>query len=65
MSYNYQWTVSGFLLLFTSLIAAQTVKVDQQQEQSVKLFLGGDVMSGRGIDQAMPHPVDLFCMNLM
>jgi poly-gamma-glutamate capsule biosynthesis protein CapA/YwtB (metallophosphatase superfamily) len=25
---------------------------------SLRLFLCGDVMTGRGIDQALPHPVD-------
>jgi poly-gamma-glutamate synthesis protein (capsule biosynthesis protein) len=25
-------------------------------QESVKLFLCGDVMTGRGIDQALPHP---------
>src|SRR6266566_4697170 len=26
--------------------------------ETVRLFLCGDVMTGRGIDQALPHPVD-------
>lgn len=26
--------------------------------QTITLFLGGDVMSGRGIDQILPHPAD-------
>src|SRR5262245_24146368 len=25
---------------------------------SLRIFLGGDVMTGRGIDQALPHPVN-------
>ena len=25
---------------------------------SLRVFLCGDVMTGRGIDQALPHPVD-------
>jgi len=29
-----------------------------QQRQIVRLFLCGDVMLGRGIDQALPHPCD-------
>ncbi|HHO67557.1 MAG TPA: poly-gamma-glutamate biosynthesis protein, partial [Gammaproteobacteria bacterium] len=24
----------------------------------IRLFLGGDVMTGRGIDQVLPHPGD-------
>jgi poly-gamma-glutamate synthesis protein (capsule biosynthesis protein) len=28
------------------------------QRRSLTLFLGGDVMTGRGIDQALPHPSD-------
>ena len=26
--------------------------------QTIRLFLGGDVMTGRGIDQILPHPAD-------
>src|SRR6266702_5874178 len=28
------------------------------QPPTLRVFLGGDVMTGRGIDQALPHPVD-------
>jgi poly-gamma-glutamate capsule biosynthesis protein CapA/YwtB (metallophosphatase superfamily) len=28
-------------------------------EASVTLFLCGDVMTGRGIDQILPHPAEL------
>ncbi len=28
------------------------------QTQNIALFLGGDVMTGRGIDQILPHPCD-------
>lgn len=28
------------------------------QPRSLRVFLCGDVMTGRGIDQALPHPVD-------
>ena len=28
------------------------------QAESIRLFLCGDVMTGRGIDQVLPHPND-------
>jgi poly-gamma-glutamate capsule biosynthesis protein CapA/YwtB (metallophosphatase superfamily) len=28
------------------------------QADSIRLFLCGDVMTGRGIDQVLPHPND-------
>ena len=28
------------------------------QADSIRLFLCGDVMTGRGIDQVLPHPTD-------
>src|SRR6266480_4194242 len=31
---------------------------DNSQTKTLRLFLCGDVMTGRGIDQALPHPVD-------
>ncbi len=31
---------------------------DNPQTKTLRLFLCGDVMTGRGIDQALPHPVD-------
>ena len=31
---------------------------NMDSRRHIKLFLGGDVMTGRGIDQVLPHPVD-------
>src|SRR5436190_3316281 len=31
---------------------------DNSQTKTLRLFLCGDVMTGRGIDQALPHPVN-------
>jgi len=31
---------------------------DNSQTKTLRLFLSGDVMTGRGIDQALPHPVN-------
>ena len=28
------------------------------QAEPISMFLGGDVMTGRGIDQVLPHPGD-------
>ena len=30
----------------------------QNRQHSVKLFMAGDVMTGRGVDQVLPHPGD-------
>ncbi|MGB7786814.1 MAG: CapA family protein, partial [Salinimicrobium sp.] len=58
---------SGFLLAFLLLLLPltdlsamqnQTLVNAQQKEKSLKLFLAGDVMLGRGIDQAMKVSVD-------
>lgn len=31
-------------------------KQSTRDRQGIRLFLGGDVMTGRGIDQILPHP---------
>jgi poly-gamma-glutamate synthesis protein (capsule biosynthesis protein) len=31
---------------------------DNSQTKTLRVFLGGDVMTGRGIDQVLPYPVD-------
>lgn len=33
-------------------------KANENQKQDIKLFLAGDVMTGRGVDQALPYSVD-------
>jgi poly-gamma-glutamate capsule biosynthesis protein CapA/YwtB (metallophosphatase superfamily) len=38
--------------------AAQSQAADPQARPFVRLFLCGDVMTGRGIDQVLPHPCD-------
>ncbi|MEN8108417.1 MAG: CapA family protein [Pseudomonadota bacterium] len=35
-----------------------TAQQDKQKPDSVTLFVAGDVMTGRGIDQVLPHPGD-------
>lgn len=37
---------------------AQLPSTEQPSPQAVRLFLCGDVMLGRGIDQVLPHPCD-------
>jgi poly-gamma-glutamate synthesis protein (capsule biosynthesis protein) len=38
---------------------AKTMAAENSNDvQIIRLFLGGDVMTGRGIDQILPHPVD-------
>ncbi|MEA2094994.1 MAG: CapA family protein [Pseudomonadota bacterium] len=36
----------------------QITQADKQRPDSVTLFVAGDVMTGRGIDQVLPHPGD-------
>ena len=53
-----------FLRFCTSLALIRTgmhtgtVMADSQSDATVTLFLAGDVMTGRGIDQVLPHPGD-------
>ena len=55
---------SGGLLLgllgrgMTPALAATTGDDVPVQDETVTLFLGGDAMTGRGIDQVLPHPSD-------
>ena len=37
---------------------AQAIRDQRQDARAVTLFLAGDVMTGRGIDQVLPHPGD-------
>ncbi|MDT8449840.1 MAG: CapA family protein, partial [Wenzhouxiangellaceae bacterium] len=39
-------------------MAPEPSKSHSGQRQRLKLFLAGDVMTGRGIDQILPHPSD-------
>lgn len=48
-------TISGQADLAMSVTARST---DPRPPRSVRLFLCGDVMTGRGIDQMLPHPCD-------
>ena len=49
-----KYSVSTSLFLMTQTTAQQ----DKQKPDSVTLFVAGDVMTGRGIDQVLPHPGD-------
>lgn len=42
----------------TSGVAADTDAVSSRSDSGVVVFLTGDVMTGRGIDQILPHPGD-------
>ena len=51
----------AFIYLFilqsiTMPIYAEEMRDREQKTQPVTLFLSGDVMTGRGIDQVLPHP---------
>src|SRR6056297_3727345 len=52
-----------FIFAFESGIKSQSTQESMLQKvkessSNVKLFLCGDVMTGRGVDQALPHSVD-------
>ena len=47
-----KYSVSTSLFMMTQTTAQQ----DKQKPDSVTLFVAGDVMTGRGIDQVLPHP---------
>jgi poly-gamma-glutamate capsule biosynthesis protein CapA/YwtB (metallophosphatase superfamily) len=60
---------AGLLLLFTGIfsyavelnVTREPVRSDPMKfnkENTIRLFLSGDVMTGRGIDQILPHPGD-------
>jgi poly-gamma-glutamate synthesis protein (capsule biosynthesis protein) len=50
---------SGAILLLPAFAQAKTMTADSSNDaQTLRLFLGGDVMTGRGIDQILPHPAD-------
>lgn len=44
------------MCLFITLTAA--LAVDKAMASDIKIFMCGDVMTGRGIDQVLPHPSD-------
>lgn len=65
MKWGIFWTVmvfGAFTLLPGSSCLAQTKKtamtVQENLNNGVRLFLCGDVMTGRGIDQVLPHSTD-------
>jgi poly-gamma-glutamate synthesis protein (capsule biosynthesis protein) len=43
---------------FFSLAAIWTPAIGQEMTGHIKIFMCGDVMTGRGIDQVLPHPSD-------
>ena len=47
-------SAGGLILLFRPAL----VKPQVMDNEHITLFLCGDVMSGRGIDQVLPHSVD-------
>ncbi|MFD2517259.1 CapA family protein [Salinimicrobium flavum] len=55
-----KWRIIILLAIFIGFWfnAGAQGKDKPMEEQRIKLFLGGDVMTGRGIDQALPVSVD-------
>ena len=54
---HFGWAVLAATLLPQRLLQAQQVS-STMNKKSVTLFLCGDVMTGRGIDQILPYPSD-------
>lgn len=50
------WNRRQFLRMSGGALAAWPGSGSPGSEGNVTLFLGGDVMTGRGIDQVLPHP---------
>jgi len=47
----------SFVLLFvTACLPTATYAAKMPGNHSITLFMAGDVMIGRGIDQVLPHP---------
>ena len=62
---NWYFTAYGFLCLFFFGPSKESIDVfdiklkmatNYSTDRSIRLFLCGDVMTGRGIDQILPHP---------
>ncbi|MDJ0592550.1 MAG: hypothetical protein QNJ72_21590 [Pleurocapsa sp. MO_226.B13] len=53
---------SGVFTILDIMEKAQSQANNQlsTKENLIVIFLGGDVMTGRGIDQILPHPSDPF-----
>ncbi len=51
---------AGTIVIALNASASQTTDSSSQPDDSplITLFLCGDVMTGRGIDQVLPHPND-------
>ena len=54
----YLLTGPFILQSMTMPLYAEEIRDREQKPQPVTLFLSGDVMTGRGIDQVLPHPND-------
>lgn len=39
--------------------------IGRNSGETVRMFLCGDLMTGRGLDQVLSHPVDRNCANAM
>ncbi|MBW6534027.1 MAG: CapA family protein [Mariniphaga sp.] len=62
---NFFYTTMAFIIIMATDTVSGNTQYDKRMSTnsinsktaSVQLFLCGDVMTGRGIDQALPHPV--------
>ncbi len=52
------WFYSSVLLLATVGMPTVTYAIEMSTSHAITLFMAGDIMTGRGIDQVLPHPGD-------
>jgi poly-gamma-glutamate synthesis protein (capsule biosynthesis protein) len=55
--YN-SWGHVLILLFVTAASPAEAYAASMPKSQTITLFMAGDVMTGRGIDQVLPYPGD-------
>jgi len=52
------YALAGIFSLMTEPLYSEDATKEEQMSHLIKIFMCGDVMTGRGIDQILPHPSD-------
>jgi poly-gamma-glutamate synthesis protein (capsule biosynthesis protein) len=52
----YGFTALIFCILFSEQASGGEKKMKEQRSHIINMFICGDVMTGRGVDQVLPHP---------
>jgi poly-gamma-glutamate synthesis protein (capsule biosynthesis protein) len=58
VSFAQEMTPSGYKLAEVDNTTNTAVDMSEKNPNVVKIFMSGDIMTGRGIDQVLPHPSD-------